>query len=169
MKKYRIDNPVQEMEDAVADLYKMADMAEIIIEAIFNGEDVTLQIVGNCMEVFLSQLANRIVRIEMLNEKVNSRFSWMYDVQGGGTDEYCEREFEEYLSGRKEAGLEPEDFEPYSNALAFVKLLPAEQQDKLCKLLKDASAVSRKQGFIEGYKAAVGRCAGNGGEANGGA
>lgn len=168
MKNGNVDNPVHDMENAVTELYKVADMAEIIIEAIFNGDDVTLQTVGNSMDVFLSQLRERIVRVEMLNEAISSRFSWVYDAQGGDTDRYCRQEFEEYLSGRKEAGQEPEDFEPYSNELAFVKLLPAEQKEKLCKLLKDASAASRKQGFVEGYKAAVGRCAGSGGADNGG-
>lgn len=92
----------------------------------------------------------------------------MYVAQGSDTDRYCRQEFEEYLSGRKEAGQELEDFELYGNELIFVKLLPAEQKEKLCKLLKDASAASRKQGFICGYKAAVGRCTGHGGADNGG-
>ena len=168
MKNGNVDNPVHDMENAVTELYKVADMAEIIIEAIFNGDDVTLQAVGNSMDVFLSQLRERIVRVEMLNEAISSRFSWVYDARGGDTDRYCRQEFEEYLSGRRETGQEPEDSEPYSNALAFVKLLPAEQKEKLCKLLKEANAASRKQGFIEGYKAAVGRCVGNGGVDNGG-
>lgn len=168
MGKPNTDNPVHDMEDAVADLYKMADMAEIIIEAIFNGEDVTLQSVGNCMEVFLSQLVNRIVRIEMLNEKINSRFFWIYNIRSSGMDEYYGREFEAYISGRKKAGQEPEDSEPDSNVLAFVKLLPADQREKICNLLKEAGAASRKRGFAEGYKAAVSRCMGNEGADNGG-
>lgn len=168
MKNGNVDNPVHDMENAVTELYKVADMAEIIIEAIFNGDDVTLQTVGNSMDVFLSQLRERIVRVEMLNEAISGCFSWVYDAQSGDTDKYCRQEFEEYLSGRKEAGLEPEDFKPYSNALAFVKLLPADQKEKIYNLLKEARAASRKQGFIEGYKVAVSRCIGNGGADNGG-
>ena len=95
---------------------------------------------------------------------MSSRSLWVYDTQGGDTDRYCRQEFEGYLSGRKEAGQEPEDFEPYSNALAFVKLLPAEQKERLCNLLKEAIATSQERRVIEGYKAAVGGCAGNGGE-----
>lgn len=167
MGKPNPDNPVFDMSNAVTELYKAADMAEIIIEAIFNGDAVTLQTVGNSMDVFLSQLRERIVRVEMLNEIMSNHFSWVYDTQGGDTDRYCRQEFEAYLSGRKEAGQELEDFEPYSSALAFVKLLPAGQKEKLCNLLKEARAASRKQGFIEGYKAAVGRCIGNGGVENG--
>lgn len=87
---------------------------------------------------------------------------WVHDAWGGDTDRYCRQEFEEYLSGRKEAGQETEDFEPCNNELPFVKLLPAEQEEKFCKMLKDASTVSRKQGFIEGYRAAVGRICGEG-------
>lgn len=160
MKNGNVDNPVHDMGNAVTELYKVADMAEIIIEAIFNGDDVTLQTVGNSMDVFLSQLRERIVRVEMLNEAISSRFSWVYDAMSGDTDRYCRQEFEEYLSRRKEAGQEPEDLEPYSNELAFMKLLPTEQKEKLCRLLKNASAESRKQGFIEGYKAVVGRACG---------
>jgi len=118
--------------------------------------------------VFLSQLRERIVRVEMLNEIMASRFSWVYDALGGDTDRYYRNEFEAYRSGRKEAGQEPEDFESYSNELAFEKLLAADQKDKLCNLLKEARTASRKCGFIEGYKAAVGRCTGNGGADNGG-
>lgn len=160
MGKHNVDNPLYDMGNAVVELYKVADMAEIIVEAIFNGDDVTLQAVGNSMDVFLSQLRERIVRVEMLNEAISSRFSWVYDARGGDADKYCRQEFEEYLSRRKEAGREPEDLEPYSNELVFMKLLPTEQKEKLCRLLKNARAESRRQGFIEGYKAAVGRTCG---------
>lgn len=68
MGEYSVDDPVHDMGNAVA------DMAEIIIEAIFNGDDVTLQTVGNCLDVFLPQLRERIVRVEMLNEIMGSRF-----------------------------------------------------------------------------------------------
>ncbi len=44
----------------------------------------------------------------------------------------------------------------------------ADMAEMLCKLLKDASAALRKQEFIEGYKEAVGRSAGNGCADNGG-
>lgn len=49
-----------------------------------------------------------------------------------------------------------------------MKLLPADQKEGICNLLEEAGVASRKQGFIEGYKAAVGRCTGNGGADNGG-
>ncbi len=116
MKNGNVDNPVHDMGNAVTELYKVADMAEIIIEAIFNGDDVTLQTVGNSMDVFLSQLRERIVRVEMLNEAISSRFSWVYDAMSGDTDRYCRQEFEEYLSRRKEAGQEPEDLGIYETA-----------------------------------------------------
>lgn len=127
MKKYSVDNPVHDMGNAVTELYKVAGMAEIIIEAIFSGDAVTLQTVGNCMDVFLSPLRERIVRVEMLNEMMSSRVSWVQ---------------------------EPEDLEYYDNMQALVKLLSAEQKEKLYNLLETVSAASRKRSFIEGYKAA---------------
>ena len=54
MERQCVDNPVYDLGNAVTELYKVADMAEIIIEAIFNGDSVTLQAVGNSMDVFLS-------------------------------------------------------------------------------------------------------------------
>lgn len=107
MKKYSIDNPVHDMGNAVTEFYKVADIAEIIIEAIFNGDDVTLQTVGNSMDVFFSQLR------------------------------------------------ELENSEPYGNALAFVKLLPREQKEKLCNMLKEERVASHKKGFIGGYRTAA--------------
>lgn len=47
MGEHNVDNPLYDMGNAVVELYKVADMAEIIIEAIFNGDGVTLQAVGN--------------------------------------------------------------------------------------------------------------------------
>ncbi len=167
MGKHNVDNPVYDMGNAVAELYKMADMAEIIIEAIFNGDSVTLQAVGNSMDVFLSQLRERIVMVEMLNEAISSRFSWVYDARGGDSDRYCMLAFEEYLSGRKEAGLGPEGAGRCGNMPAFVKLLPTERKERIGNLLKETAAASRKRGFIEGYRAAVERCAGKGGEDGG--
>ncbi len=169
MNGYSADNPVHEMGNAVAELYKVADMAEIIVEAVFCGNDITLQAVGNSLDVFLSQLRERIVRVEMLNGMISSRFSWVYGIQGGDMDRYCRREYEEYLSGRKEAGQEPEGAGEYSGTPAFMKLLPADKRDRLCSLLKAARAEARQQGFTEGYKAAVRRCMGNGGGCSGGA
>ena len=46
MGKHNVDNPLYDMGNAVVELYKVADMAGIIIEAIFNGDSVTLQAVG---------------------------------------------------------------------------------------------------------------------------
>lgn len=169
MKEYRADNPVHDMGNAVAELHKAADMAEIIIEAIFNGDEVTLQMVGNGMELFLSQLRERIAAVEDLNGRMERCFSWIYHFRGGDTDTYCRREFEEYISGRKEAGHEPECPGTYGVAPAFMKLLPEEQQERIRIMLKEAEDVSRMRGFAEGYKAAVGRCAGNGGEGSGSA
>lgn len=166
MERQSVDNPVHELGNAVAELYKAADMAEIIIEAIFNGDGVTLQAVGNSMDVFLSQLRERIVTVEMLNEAIGRSFPWAYDARGGDTDGYCRQGVGEYPSGRKEAGQDAGDPEPCSNELAFVELLPEDQKDKLCTLLEEVRVASRKQGVIEGYKAAVGRCAGNGDAGN---
>lgn len=160
MGKPTADNLVQDMNNAVTELYKVADMAEIIIEAIFNGDSINLQTVGNSMDVFLSQLRERIVTVEMLSETISSRFSWVYDAQSGNTDKYCTVAFEEYLSGREEAGKEPEGFGCSGNTLAFVKLLPAEQRERLGNLLEETAAASRKRGFVEGYRAAVGRIGG---------
>lgn len=104
MERQCVDNPVYDLGNAVTELYKVADMAEIIIEAIFNGDSVTLQAVGNSMDVFLSQLRECIVRVEMLNEAISSRFSWVYEVWGGDTNKYCRQEFGEYLSRRQKTG-----------------------------------------------------------------
>ncbi len=46
MKDYIIDNPICGLGTSVIEFYKMTDMAEIIIDAIFNGDNVTLQNVG---------------------------------------------------------------------------------------------------------------------------
>lgn len=121
------------------------------------------------MDVFLSQLWERIVMVEMLNEAISSRFSWVYDAQGGDSDRYCTLTFEEYISGRKEAGREPEELGRCGNMPAFVKLLPAGQREQIGNLLKETAAASRKRGFIEGYRAAVKKCAGKGGEDGDGA
>ena len=165
MGEHNVDNPLYDMGNAVVELYKVADMAEIIIEAIFNGDGVTLQAVGNSMDVFLSQLRERIVMVEMLNEAISSRFSWVYDAQGGDSDRYCTLAFEEYISRRRE----PEELGRCGNMPAFVKLLPAGQRERIGNLLKETAVASRKRGFIEGYKAAVERCAGKGGEDGDGA
>ena len=66
------------------------------------------------------------VRVEVLNGIMGSRFSWVYDALGGDTDRYYRQEFEEYLSGRKEAGEESEDLKTHGNEWVFMKLLSAE-------------------------------------------
>ena len=58
--------------------------------------------------------------------------------------------------------------ELYGNTLAFMKLLPSDSKDKIHNALKQTADISQKIGFIEGYRAAVERCAGNGGVDNAG-
>lgn len=82
------DDLTYDIDNAVAELYKVADMAEIIIEAVFNGDGVTLQTVGNSMDVFLTQLREGIVEVEMLNEMMSSRFSRAYDARDGDIDRH---------------------------------------------------------------------------------
>ena len=49
--------------------------------------------------------------------------------------------------------------------LPFIRLLPEEQKERLGTVLK-GEAAARRQGFIEGYMAAAGRCTRNGGAVN---
>lgn len=168
MKDYIIDNPILELGTAVTELYKMTDMAEIIIDAIFNGDNVTLQNVGSSMEVFLSQLQERLVRVELQKEKLEDCFMWVFRAYRSDISELYEQEYETYLTERKSMGIVPQSSGPYEGAVAFMKLLPNDKKDKIHNALKHTADISHKKGFIEGYKAAVKRCVENGGVGNGG-
>jgi len=52
----------------------------------------------------------------------------------------------------------------YSRLSPYLEKLPGKQQDALCLMIGDIGAASRKQGFTEGFTAAVGRYMGSRGE-----
>ena len=167
MNRPDMDNPIYDIGCEVTELYKMADMAEIITEAIFNGDNVTLQSAGNSMDVFLGQLKAVIANIDQLYVELDNRFSWIH-AASGNPDTYYGQEYDAYIEDRREAGKELDEAGLHSGLPAFVKLLPDDQREAISRHMKKAQAGARKRGFIEGYKAAVGKCAGNGGAGNGG-
>ena len=168
MKDYVTDNPIRELGIAITELYKMADMAEIIIDAIFNGDNVTLQNVGSSMEVFLSQLQERLVYAELQKEKIEDSFMWVLRAYRNSTSELYEQEYETYLSERMNKGIDPEECGPCESTLTFMKLLPADKKEKLHNALRSTADASQKRGFIAGYRAAVRRCVESRGENNAG-
>lgn len=154
-------NPVQELESEVAEFYKLSDMVEVITEAVFNGDGITLQAVGNSLDIFLTQMNDHNSRMNMLCQRVADCYGWIYSFSASDADDYCRKEFEHYLAGRKQQGQEPEEQEHHNNAFAFMKLLPSDQKRQIDELLQKECMLAHRSGFIEGYKAAVGRCAGD--------
>ena len=162
-------NPVQELESEVAEFYKLSDMVEVITEAVFNGDGITLQAVGNSLDIFLTQMNDHNSRMNMLCQRVADCYGWIYSFSASDADDYCRKEFEHYLAGRKQQGQEPERENNGKKiaviagaaALAFMKLLPSDQKRQIDELLQKECMLAHRSGFIEGYKAAVGRCAGD--------
>ena len=162
MKRPDMDNSIFDIGCEVTEFYKMANMADIIIKAIFNGENVTLQSVGNSVDVFLGQMKAVIARIDNLYMERDNRFSWIHGDYGS-PDTYYEQEYEKFSSGKLEGRHEKKIPGHIVAYFLFLEQLPKEQWEMLCNMLKDKRADSHKQGFIDGYKAAVGRCYEEGG------
>ena len=183
MKEHIATNPLYELDSATVELFKITDMTELIIDAIFNGDNVSLINVGSCLEIMLCQMQEKFDCIQRLSDEIENRFMWIFEANEGNTDKLYEENYFESLCKNwiteTEKSLESlckswvenaeqADIEPSSNSLATIKLMlmPDNTGEQIKNLLKKSCVEERKRGFIDGYKAAVKICI-DGGPKNG--
>lgn len=159
-------NPIAELRYITEDMDHIENMGRLLIDAIYNGDSTTLQMVGNSMEIMMEQFHRRIDLMETLKEEMNCCFSWLCS-KAAVSDKYYEQEFDRYISCMEKKAIQSQEVkEALRKAVQITSLLPHSKQRRFCISIKEAEAASRKQGFMEGYKAAVARCSTNGGAAN---
>ena len=74
----------------------------------------------------------------------------------GHLDTYYTDKWEEYISDKDKAAHRSEEaVEAVEKAISFYRELPGKQNTAFTKILLDTGAAFRKQGFMEGYRAAV--------------
>ena len=183
MKEHITTNPLYELESETTELFKITDMTELIVDAIFNGDNVSLINVGSSLEILLCQMQEKFDRIQRLSDELENRFMWVFEANEGNADKlYEENYFEslcknwitetekslESLCKSWVTNAEQADIETNSNSLATIKLtlMQDNTEEQIKNLLKKSCMEERKRGFIEGYKAAVKRCI-DGGPKNG--
>ena len=177
MKEYITTNPLYELDSATVELFKITDMTELIIDAIFNGDNVSLINVGSSLEILLCQMQEKFDRVQRISDELENRFMWVFEANEGNTNKLCEENYFESLCKNwiteTEKSLESlckswvtnvdqSDIKPNDNYLTATKLIPADTGEQI----KNHCLEERKSGFVDGYRAAVKRCI-DGGHNNG--
>lgn len=156
-------NPITELGYIAEDMSHIESMGKLLTDAIYCGEHTTLQMAGESLEIMLEQFHERLDLLEILTEEISRCFAWVYGM-AAVSDKYYWQEYGRYISCNGKGAVQNREMKAVlRNAEQYTCLLPKSTQGKICILINEAGAASRKQGFAEGYKAAVARCSMNGG------
>lgn len=97
MKEHITTNPLYELDSATVELFKITDMMELIVDAIFNGDNVSLINVGSSLEILLCQMQEKFDRIQRLSDELENRFMWVFEANEGNADKLYEENYFESL------------------------------------------------------------------------
>lgn len=137
-----------------------ADM--VCMEGLAKGAYTGMRVeyIGNSLEILKDYLGQRAERLDML-------CTTFLEIQREG-DAAAGKPLLDRCSGwdkfSADAGrlaLQSREVEAaYGRLSPYLEKLPGKQQEALCLVIRDIGAASRKQGFTEGFTAAVGRICG---------
>lgn len=131
-----------------ADMVVMEGMLEALAAGAYNG--IKKEYIGNSLEVLKEYLGNRAERLDSI--------AWPSRMppQGEALSDICSR-WEEFMAEDGNRLLQSEEVAgAYSSAAPYLESLPDEKNKELYLSMKEIGAASRKQGFMEGFRAAAG-------------
>lgn len=163
-----MDNAILKEIGAIqTDMVRIEGMLEALAAGAYGG--TRTEYIGNSLEILVEYLGHRADRLDMLCPSFPVMHGEGDDATGESLSDKCSSWEEFAADGRNWELRSGEVMEAYAHMAPYLELLPGDGREALCLVIGELEAASRKQGFMEGYSIAAGRCAGDGGEDSGGA
>lgn len=155
----------KEMEAVQMDLVRMEGLLHVLVAGAYH--ETRAEYIGNSLEILNDYLGQSVERLGMA---ASSFLEYQTDASHAAGEEFsgpCSS-WEAFAADEEHWELRSEDvIGAYTNMEPYLELLPEDGREELVCAARELEAASRKQGFLEGYSMAAGRCTGNDGNGNG--
>lgn len=142
---------MKEIEAIQADMVCM----EVLAKGVYTGARV--EYIGNSLEILRDYLGQRAERLDMLCSPFLKMW-WEWDAAAGKSlSDKCSV-WDRFSADAGRLALQSREVEAaYGRLSPYLEKPSGKQQEALCLVIRDIGAASRKQGFTEGFMAAVRR------------
>lgn len=149
---------MKEIDAIQADMVCMEGMLEALVKSAYAG--MRVEYIGNSLEILRDYLGQRAERLDILC----SHFLEMRK-EGSAVVGKCLSDkgsvWDKFSADAGRQALQSREVEAaYGSLSPYLKKMSGKQQEALSLMIRDIGAASRKQGFAEGFTAAVGRICG---------
>lgn len=149
---------MKEINVIQADMVCMEGMLEALAKGAYTGTRV--EYIGNSLEILRDYLGQRAERLDMLCSPFLKMWREGDAAAGKSLSDKCNG-WDRFSADAGRLALQSREVEAaYGRLSPYLEKLPGKQQEALCLVIRDIGAASRKQGFTEGFTAAVGRICG---------
>ena len=149
---------MKEIDAIQADMVCMEGMLEALAKGAYTGTRV--EYIGNSLEILKDYLGQRAERLDMLCSPFLKMWREGDAAAGKSLSDKCSG-WDRFSADAGRLALQSREVEAaYKRLSPYLEKLSGKQQEALCLVIRDIGAASRKQGFTEGFTAAVGRICG---------
>ena len=142
---------IKEINTIQADIVCVEGMLEALTKGAYTG--ISVEYIGNSLEILKEYLGQRADRLDQISSPLPT-------IQGDNItgmpqldqSSECEAFF---ADGKKIAQQSEEVKVAYDHLFPYLEILPGKQRKVLCLAIREVETASRKQGFTEGFVAAV--------------
>lgn len=149
---------MKEIDAIQADMVCMEGMLEALAKGAYAGTRV--EHIGNSLEILRDYLGQRADRLDMLRAPFLEMSREGDAAVGKFLSDRCNG-WDRFSADAGRLALQSREVDAaYGRLSPYLEKLSGKQQEALCLVIRDIGAASRKQGFTEGFTAAVGRICG---------
>ncbi len=149
---------MKEIGSIQADMVCMEGMLEALAKGAYTG--MRVEHIGNSLEILRDYLGQRAERLDMLCSPFLEMQREGDAAVGDALSDRCSG-WDKFSADAGRLALQSREVEAaYGRLSPYLEELPGKQKEALCLVIRDIGAASRKQGFTEGFTAAVGRICG---------
>ena len=149
---------MKEIDAIQSDMVCMEGMLEALAKGAYTGTRV--EYIGNSLEILRDYLGQRAERLDMLCSPFLKMWREGDAAAGKSLSDKCSGWDRFSADAGRLAQQSGEVEAAYKRLSLYLEKLPGKHQETLGLVIRDIGAASRKQGFTEGFTAAVGRICG---------
>lgn len=144
---------MKEIDVIQTDMVRMEGMLKALADSSYSG--VRVEYIGNSLEILKDYLGQRVERLDMLCSPFLKMWREGDAAAGKLLSDKCSG-WDRFSADAGRLALQSREVEAaYGHLSPYLEKLPGKQQEALCLMIRDIGAASRKQGFTEGFTAAV--------------
>lgn len=145
---------MKEIDAIQSDMVCMEGMLEALAKGAYTGTRV--EYIGNSLEILRDYLGQRAERLDMLCSPFLKIWREGDAAAGKSLSDKCSG-WDRFSADAGRMAQQSRAVEAaYGRLSPYLEKLSGKQQEALCLVIRDIGAASRKQGFTEGFTAAVG-------------